>query len=162
MAKDATDREDLLREATGFTRRMEFDLPAVQTTVFCGFRDNGAFSFYWGQETVFQFNTKHELRRAFTDDRLVASYKRQLHWLEPGQGTVRVQMKRIPLSENESTGLLGILAGCLGEIDARLRSKELVINGQVPADADVKSEVLAWLQNRETIQLALHPGVGRA
>ena len=65
MAKDAHDREDLLRDATGYVHRVEFTIPDRDELVFCGFRQCGAFSLYWTQADVLQFNSAGELRRAF-------------------------------------------------------------------------------------------------
>lgn len=161
MAKDASDREDLLREATGFSQRIELQIANVPTSVFCGFRNNGAFSLYWGQETVIQFNTKHELRRGFWRDRMVASYKRHLHWLE-SEGADRVRLKRTAFTESESKAFLLVVENCLRELAESLQNQDLVsVVGRVPVDVEVEHEVLAWLQNLPAVQLAMHPGVGK-
>lgn len=68
MAKQQQDKEDILREATALVNRIEikFSRDAVsKESVFVGFRRDGAISFFFGAEPVYQFNTRHEFRRGY-------------------------------------------------------------------------------------------------
>lgn len=175
MAKQTQDKEDLIRDGSQFIRRLELDLqpskrPAKQDielprSVFCGFRENGACSIYWGQEFVIQFNTNCELRRAFWESRMVATYKRIPHWLK-SEGSGRVRLQRVSFSDDEvsrferaTTQTLDRLADVLDSIAST--ELESAIR-QVPQDADVAGEVRSWLDNWHGIRYALHPGVGKS
>lgn len=160
MAKDADDREDLLRDATAYVTRVEFMVPGFDHEVFCGFRANDAFSLYWGQDTVFQFNANAELRRAFWRDRMIASFKHQLHWLERDANAARVRLQRVPLTEKETSALMEAYATCRKTIVDVISSNEHSVVGEFPEDANVSDRVVRWLQQQENVKLALHPGGG--
>ena len=166
MAKEKHDREDLLNEATGYVRRIEFAIPNHDENVFCGFRECGAVSIYWTQGDVLQFNKSNELRRVFWKDRMIASYKHVLHWLEKSDGRVRLQ--RTPFTKNDVDNFFVDATSWLEKIQAALEASDTIdVVGQVPNDHNVLADVREWLSQRSwlavdsTILLALHPGVGR-
>ena len=72
MARDESSREDLLREATALVERIELRITAPISAahdrddhVVVGFRANGAASFFFGDDPVYQFNSAGQLRRAY-------------------------------------------------------------------------------------------------
>jgi len=68
VSKQQQNKEDILREATALVNRIEikFSQKAVsKESVFVGFRRDGAVSFFFGAEPVYQFNTRHEFRRGY-------------------------------------------------------------------------------------------------
>lgn len=161
MARDSHDREDMLRDATGYRRRVELKLPDHRCPVFCGFREEGAFSLYWTPDDVFQFNASGELRRAFWRDRMLASYRRQLHWLNRND-TGRVRLQRVPLTDPEQIELLESLRSTLKKLDASLDANAFEVTGHHPANVDVMQDLREWLHTNDgTVPLAMHPGVGR-
>lgn len=161
MARDSHDREDMLRDATGYRRRVELRIPHHNSSIFCGFREQGAFSLYWTPDDVFQFNATGELRRAFWRDRMLASYKRQLHWLNR-EDTGRVRLQRVALSEPEQIAVLGAIRLALANLAGSLNAGVYEVEGLHPADADVIQDLQNWLQTHDgPVQLAMHPGAGR-
>ena len=164
MAKDAHDREDLLKDATAYSHRIELKLDGVDEAVFCGFRDGGALSFYWTPDDVFQFNFDRELRRAFWRERMIGCYKQHPHWLEP-EGEGRVRLRRIPLSEHEVVEFTKTLEAALSGLQDALRSECFHVSGAVPAADTVVEMIEAWLSEawplEASVRFALHPGVGR-
>lgn len=162
MAKDAHDREDLLRDASAFAVRIEFEFGnsnSTPTNVFCGFRDNGALSVYWDQDTVLQFNTRGELRRAYWQERMVATYKHQPHWLE-SDSSGRVRLRRIEFTPNETQQFRTESTSLLLQLGDSINHDPIVV-GQVPEDANVKDKVQEWLSANATLKFAMHPGVGK-
>ena len=158
MARDTHDREDLLRDAIGYVRRVEFTSPDRKEPVFCGFRECGALSIYVGQDNVLQFNTDGELRRAFWRDRILASYRRTLHWLDRSDGQVRLTRTR--LSDDDSSAFVASAKNWLRQLHQELAEKKLTIRGQVPEEADVAGQIFDWLRHRnEDLCLAMHPGL---
>ena len=87
MARQETDREDLIREAVAFARRMELQYRSEQDPVFCGLRDDGNWSVYFGQDPVFHFNSNGQLRRAFSGGHLLRSQ---------GETLARMHRERTP------------------------------------------------------------------
>jgi len=68
VSRQQQNKEDILREATALVNRIEikFSQKAVsKESVFVGFRRDGAVSFFFGAEPVYQFNTRHEFRRGY-------------------------------------------------------------------------------------------------
>ena len=159
MAKKTEDREDLLRDATAFHRRIEFTVPE-QDPIFVGFRQGGAASFYFGQDHVLQFNSQNELRRAFWQDRMLASYQRTMHWLQKAVG--RVHVTRTPLTDAEFEEFQAASIEQLRALEAALSKNELATRGEFPTGGNIKDEVSQWLDGLDTeIRLAVHPGIGR-
>jgi hypothetical protein len=79
-------REDLLREARAYVRRLLFVLPQVETReldwvasqateqsqdwkIFVGIRESGAWSIYFNEQPVLQFNDLGHLRRLYQSGR---------------------------------------------------------------------------------------------
>src|SRR5258705_63721 len=61
MARQESDREDLLREATALVQRVELVVAGYDEPVVCGFRRGGSVSLVFGGEPVYQFNTANQL-----------------------------------------------------------------------------------------------------
>src|SRR5262245_11539562 len=80
MGREESDREDLLREATALVERIELapDFGHAGEHIVVGFRANGAASFFFGADSVFQFNAAGELRRAYCGGQLIKASRGQL------------------------------------------------------------------------------------
>ena len=164
MAKEAQDREDLLRDASGLPFRVELVLQTDKTseqTVVCGFRESGELSVYWGQETVLQFNADQELRRAYWNNEMVASYQRLPHWLKRTSSGGRARLERLELSAIERDDLAAATERYLNTIHQSIADGRTKIVGQVPADDDVVAKVIHWSECRAALAFSIHPGVGR-
>ena len=160
MALNAHDREDLLRDATGYVRRIEFAVSAFDSEVFCGFRTCGAASFYFGQDNVLQFNANCQLRRAFWKDRMLASYRQWPHWLEKSKG--RVHLHRTALTRTEQGEFVRTAVGWLTALRQALQAQAAIVRGQVPESPDLSVAVTQWLTTHaDTIEFAQHPGLAR-
>jgi hypothetical protein len=70
MARTEADREDLMAEAVALVRRVELALPGQDEPLVCGFRRDGSFSVYVGQDPVFHFDSRLRLRRAYRGGKL--------------------------------------------------------------------------------------------
>ena len=160
MAKQTHDREDLLRDATGYTRRIELRVPRVDPTVFCGFRPDGALSIYWGQDEVIQFNSSRELRRAFFDNRMLASYHHRLYWLNRSP-TARTRLTREALPEQAAAAFLALWEQRCKMLLAALTDGTCDVLGQAPEDSEITGSFTDWLSTYSfPFRLAMHPGAG--
>jgi hypothetical protein len=163
MAKDAHDREDLLRDASAMDVRVELRIAGVDHSVYCGFRTCGVFSLYWNQDNVVQFNAHGELRRAFWRNRMLASYERQLHWLNRDLNSARMRLSREPLTDDELAALEEFVSQSMVQLRDSFSTNSYEVVGKFPEDLDVCKKVAAWLEGHpDSVRYALHPGVGRA
>lgn len=161
MAKKTHDREDLLRDATGYVQRIEFNLPEIREPIFCGIRKCGAWSIYIGQDNVLQFNSDDQLRRAFWRDRMLASYRGVLHWLD--RSDRRVRLGRIPLTDSELAEFKSAAQGWLSNLHERLATQQYSVRGQFPVGSNIEQQVREWLERHHAyLEFAAHPGVGRS
>ena len=157
----ADDREDLLREATALVQRVELHTElASGASIVAGFRRNGAASFFFGAEPVYQFNTQRELRRGYHGGRLLVADKRSLFSLQRRPAPDAVHLVRQQLSEDETREFLTDAANLLLALRSMLEQREYQVIGQVPAEVDLPPRMLEWLHELPTpIQIAGRPNV---
>lgn len=167
MAREESDREDLLREATALVERVEL-LPsstAVDSTdtlpsgdpIVAGFRANGSLSLFFGADPVYHFNASGELRRAYVGGVLVKAAKGQLASLERVRTESEVQLVRHPLSAEDQARFLEAMSQQLRGLAALLERDDFELVGQVPAEADVVGRVRSWLAANQAIAVAARP-----
>lgn len=161
MARQESDREDMLREAVGLVRRVEFRVAGESEPVTAGFRRNGALSLYFGADPVWQFNTAGELRRGYVAGKLLKA---------DGGGLVEMTRERMAdvtqllsreLAEEETRAVLSAAAQCIDPLREALAAGRYEIVGQVPAGEDIVGELLAALQMLPAMPVvAASPRVG--
>lgn len=179
MARDESDREDLLREATGLVERIEL-LPRAAMphaigiagaadslaaregptgNIVVGFRAGGAASVYFGADPVYHFNTAGELRRAYCDGLLFKAERGQLVAMRRVRLPLEVQLQRHALSPNELTAFIDLMQQRLRKLAADLGAGNVQIVGQVPLTADILGRVQAWLAEHAAARIAARPNV---
>lgn len=142
MARQEQPKEDLIREAVALTERIEFKVAGDCITI--GFRDNGAASLFFNDEPVYHFNPDGQLRRAH-DDGLLKATDGRLVRMRRERTKNEVQLISTPLSDEEQSEFLEALRVRCESLLAALKSRDAVASRQVPADADVRVRVEAWL-----------------
>ncbi|HEY2827990.1 MAG TPA: hypothetical protein VGJ04_10350 [Pirellulales bacterium] len=147
MAREEQAREDLLREATALVERVEMAVEGNDETVVAGFRRDGAASFFFGQQFVYQFNTAGELRRAFRFDRLYKAECGKLVQLTRRRTQDAVELMRHEMSGKEIADFLAEALQQLQTLREALTSGRFHIVGQIPPSEDVTGRVRAWLAN---------------
>jgi hypothetical protein len=145
LAREEQDREDLLAEAVALVERAEIEFPSCGGRVVAGFRRDGCGSVYFDSDPVYHFNTRHELRRAFAQGRLLKAERGSLVALERVRTAHEVQLVRHELSDAETAEFLRELARRWRSLEASLRTCDYRLVGQVPQSADVIGRCLAWL-----------------
>ncbi len=159
MAKKSQDREDLLRDAVAYVRRIEFHIDG-QEPVFVGFREGSEPSFYFGQDFVLQFNAEGGLRRAFWKNRPLATYQHKLHWLSHREG--RVRLARTQLTDEEYREFENLAKTRLRELHQNLLNESLSVKGEVPLKGKLVSEICRWLESHAVdLRKSLYPGLKR-
>jgi hypothetical protein len=146
MARQESDREDLLREATALVERAELQIPGESEPVTVGFRRDGSLSIFFGGDPVYQFNAASELRRAFADGLLYKGERSRLVALRRERTEHEVALVRRELSDDESAAFLAMAYQRLTQLRQALQSHNFKLVGQVPADGDAPARVCSWLK----------------
>ena len=145
MARQESDREDLLREATALVERAELQIPGESEPVTAGFRKDGSLSLFFGGDPVYQFNTAGELRRAFADGLLYKAERGRLVSLRRERSEHEVALVRRELTGDETVAFLAAAHQRLLRLGKALQSGQSQLLGQVPADGEAPARVGKWL-----------------
>jgi hypothetical protein len=159
MARQESDREDLLREATALVERIELaPLQAADADpIVAGFRRDGALSVYFGADPAYQFNAAGELRRAFVTDLLYKAAEGRLVSLKRVRTTTEVQLQTRTLTTTEHTEFISLMCERLQGLARQLHAGEIKVIGQVPEGADALGRVVKWLREHEEFRVAASP-----
>jgi hypothetical protein len=144
MARQESDREDLLREATALVQRAEFQLPGEHEPYVAGFRRDGSFSLYCGGDQVVQFNTAAQLRRGYFDGQLLKADKGKLVWLTRERTADAVILHSRELTAMEIAQTLERSAQLVTRFCEALSSGAFTLAGQVPPEENIVPRILAW------------------
>jgi hypothetical protein len=177
MARNESDREDLLREATALVERIELapcatgsarlsspkSASAVDESsagnIVAGFRPNGAASIFFGTDPVYQFNAAGELRRAYCGGLLLKASRGHLVSLSRERRENELQLLSHELTDAEQRDFLWQIGKRLGDLRDNLDAGSYIAIGQVPADVDVLARVRAWLTKLDAFSIANSPRV---
>ncbi len=160
MAREESDREDLLGEATALVERIELRIPAFAEPVVAGFREEGAASFYFGPDCVYQFNSAGELRRGFENGRLIAAGRGGLYRLTRERTATSHSLLRREFTPEETAEYLARARKHFEELAAALSAGEFTVIGQQPAEANVLQRVQRWVEALPAeIPIARSPGI---
>ncbi len=163
MASQSQDREDLLRDATAFTTRLQLHVPCGErlTEVFAGFRIGGAASFYFDQDPVYHFNNAGKLRRAFVDGYLVKAEEGRLVRLHRQRSDSESAMIRDEMTSGEQHDFCQKVLRELHQLLQIMRAGEYTLEGQVVANENEEAEVrlTVYLERLQEITIADTPRV---
>ncbi len=157
MARDEQDREDLLLEATALVERIELAVAGEDEPVVVGFRRDGSPSVFFGGDTVYQFNSAGQLRRAFVDGLLYKAEKGRLVSLRRQRTPDETQLLRSDISDEQQQEFLAAMKSRFLEFSQALREGRFEIVGQVPMGADVLQRVREGLSKLADSQVASTP-----
>ena len=161
MARDESDREDLLREATALVERAEFRFDARPGLFTAGFRRDGGLSLFFGADPVYQFNAAGELRRAFVAGELYKARSGRLVVMRRERTADQVLLVSHELSEQAKQTFLRDLGGQLDELRGAIEQACLYIIRQVPDEWRPVERHTAWLASRSIpVRVAASPRAG--
>ena len=149
-------REDLLRDAVAFTRRVMLSVKeeSYNAELFIGFRDNGCVSFYCDQDPVYQFNSNGELRRAFINAQKLESAECKLVALTRQRNGAKLELLREPLSSEGTLSMLQDIETKLDEILNTLQANAYKLVGHVPENENILPDVITWLKSHSKVSIA--------
>lgn len=162
MARDAHDREDLLRDARGLSPRVELVVGqgSEAFTLFAGFRGE-SLSLYFGQDRVYHFNDCGELRRAYLDELLFKAEQGRLVAMSRERSASEVLLVSRELSAAEARAVVEELNGRLHALGEALAPETYELVGEEPSGSDAIGRLLGWLRARgDGIRIATSPRVG--
>lgn len=146
MAREEHPREDLLREATALVERLELLPENGDASIVVGFHQEGAASFYFGEDPVYHFNSAGELRRAYVKGKLYKADQRHLVELTRLRTPQQTQLVRDPLSPNETAAFLAAARQNLSRLASHLATHSFSLRGEVPQGANVVERVKSLLE----------------
>ncbi|MEP3477946.1 MAG: hypothetical protein ABJZ55_01745 [Fuerstiella sp.] len=140
MAGKEEDREDLLAEASALIDRMELQLPVENSNddefVFAGYRSNGFFSIYFGQDRHYQFDKDGRLRRAYIDDRLYRAAYGKLSQLKRRRTEQQTVLERTDLSSHLALEFVSNMKHHLNVLQSHLNKRDCNVHRFVLSDQD--------------------------
>jgi hypothetical protein len=161
VAREIHEREDLLRDARALVPRvlLRVDVAGGSCEVFAGFRGE-SLSLYFGDDPVFHFNDRGELRRAFVNDRLIKAEHGRLVALERKRSESETALEGGPLNAKDEAALLEEVRRRLKALVEALEAQAVEVVGQVPDDGDAMARLSSWLPGNHNPTIAAFPHVG--
>ncbi len=160
MARQTSDREDLLNEATALVVRAEFTAGGFAENILVGFRNNDAASVYIGPDLAYHFTSDNQLRRAIRDGLLIKAVDGRLFEMRRQRADGEVQLLRRELPPDETAEYLANCRQQLHQINKRITANDIELVGQSPADGDAMRKIAAWLESLpDEIAIAEKPNV---
>jgi hypothetical protein len=161
MSRRESDREDLLREATALVERAEVNVSGFGEPIVIGFRQDGAASFFFGADPVYQFNAAGELRRVYLAGLLYKAQRGKLIALRRERSATEVTLLRTELSDADTAALLQAMQQRLQTLREAFSTGSFTVAGQVPPNADVPARANRWLiALPDEIPIARVPNLG--
>lgn len=146
MARQESDREDLMREASALVRRVELLVPGEPAAVIAGFRATGFLAVYFGADPVYQFDDQRRLRRAFVNGCLFRTQGETLARLTRVRTETATELHRHDLPPSERDAFIAAMRERLRALhDSLARGLVRVVN-QLPAGDDILTDLTARLQ----------------
>ncbi len=135
MAREESDREDLLREATAYGRRAEFRIVGGEhaTVFFVGLRESGC-SLYVGQDPVYHLDAGDRLRRAYVGGELYRTQGETLARLRRERTESTTDLLRTDLNEDELTDFRAEAAREIRRVLGAIGDDAVVVEGRVPKE----------------------------
>lgn len=145
MAREESDREDLMREVSALSPRVEIQLLDRASTqpIVAGRRRDGGLSIYFGPDLAYHFDDEGRLRRAFVADRLYRSQGTTLARLTRERNDAEVQLLRHDLEPGELRDFLTEMSAQLEALRGALRERKYQVLRHVPDETDFVPELVA-------------------
>lgn len=137
MARQESDREDLIREAVALTTRAELLFDDFEEPVTIGFRSNNAMSIFVGQDPVYQFDPQGALRRAYVDGFLFRSQHNTLARMHRVRTETETVLSRTDLTPDELTQFRDAMLRCVKTLQSAVDDGRFKVIRSVP-------ESLGW------------------
>lgn len=160
MARNESDREDLIREAVAFPRRAEWVDGDRTTVVFAGIGRDGRLSVYFDADPVYHFDAENRLRRAFVGGCLLRTTGDGLVELTRERDEASTTLQRREMPAEETIELLESIRAAFRSLLDVVDTGELHVNRYVPEDDEsVADELLARFAAIASSPIQLAPAI---
>lgn len=158
MARHESDREDLIREAVALKTRIEWDVPGEHEPVVTGVRSDMSLSVFFGQDPVYHFSPKGQLRRAFVDGFLYRTQGDTLARLNRERSDSETTLLRRDLTELELAEFLAAMRTRLAALRTALQS-EAATELRSVVDESLPGDFPTAIQAAESVSPPLAPAI---
>lgn len=161
MARQESDREDLMREAVALVRRMEFTYPSRGSgeNVTAGFRRGGELAIYFGADPVYQFDEQFRLRRAYMNGFLYRTQGETLARLSRKRTEEETVLLRHDLKPAEWEAFRQIAGQHLVQLLAAIQTNAVEIIAEIPAEGNLFTEIKIAVERILEKEIPLAPPI---
>jgi hypothetical protein len=161
MAREVHERENLLRDARALVPRLALRalIGGGEQEVFAGFRGQ-SLSVYFGDDPVYHFNSRGELRRAYVDDQLVKADRGRLIFLTRRESRSESVLARQAHDEGAQERLQARMKAALSELAGAITRREIQLLGEAPPGDNALERIAEWLATHPSPGVAASPHVG--
>ena len=145
MALSEKDKEDLMKQATQYERRLRFQAKN-ETTVFAGISKKGGLSLFDEQARVLHFNAELQLRRLFWDGQRYSAANGKLEQVGRQSKGGRVQLVRETLEHGREQDLLHMCLAQVRFVYSELSDNSVEVELFPVGDSSLIQEILSMLQ----------------
>jgi len=158
MARQESDREDLLAEGVNLPQRGRITTADGEHVWVLGWRKNTALSLFDDVDPVFQFNTAGQLRRVYFDGKRISTQDGRLtHLQKVADPSGRLAFRPVALTETETAEVLARLSVSIERIGQALQSVDTEIETVGIAAESFVARVRAWCEDDRDFQISATP-----
>lgn len=136
MARQSSEREDLMAEAITLVPRVQFTLMESRRQVVAGRRADGRWSVFLDADPVYQFDHLHRLRRAYADGRLYRTQGETLARLTRQESAGATTLLRHDLTVSELADFFERMCADLETVRLAIQFARIQDLQTIPSDAD--------------------------
>lgn len=145
MARQSSDREDLMAEAIALSPRVSLHLTDFVTDIVAGRGNDGRWSVFFGGDPVYHFDPHNRLRRAFVGGYLYRSQGTTLARLTRQETASATVLLRHDLDTSELASFLENMRFVLALLAEGLKLRTATLQQSIPPDADFLPELASRL-----------------
>ena len=151
MARQESDKEDLIHDATALVERAELICDGASTVITVGFFRNGRCSVYFDQDPFYQFDSQGRVRRAYENGFLYRSQASTLARMDRHRPTnddgktEKVVLQRSDLTEVELIEFRERMLGLIRGLCDSIQSKRYSVQRAATPDGDIPAQTLTLL-----------------
>lgn len=159
MARQSSDREDLMAEAVTLAPRVALLVPGIADEIVAGRRIDGRWSVYCGSDPVYHFDPQDRLRRAFIGGNLYRSQGTTLARLTRQETATETVLVRHDLDSVELATVLDDMRTFLAHLADALKLGSVTVQQSIPADENFLPEFASHLNVVLNTQSQLSPAL---
>ena len=152
VARQESDKEDLIRDATALVERAELICDGSPTLVTIGFFRDGRCTVYFEQDPFYQFDSEGRVRRAYENGFLYRSQASTLARMDRHRPTnadgetEKVILQRFDLTEIELIDFRERMLGLIRSLRDSIQNRQYTVQRAVTPDGNIPAQTLTLLK----------------